>query len=330
MSVSVPRRFGWIDQARGIGIVLVVIGHCLRGLVHAGILPADAVTAAIDQAIYSFHIPLFFFLSGLTFAASAGRQGGAAFLSGRVMRLLWPLVLWTWIFFALQELAKGSINSVPGPFPWFPLPPRLHFWFLWALLLIQLTIFPAIRGGIFRLFAAIAIVAIGFSALQFSPPLSVWIEPALDNLIFFLAGMVVDRSGCIPRLTAMQPVMRAGRILFGGGIFLLAVGWAAFDPVPVGMGTFLAMAAIAGLVLVVAQDVLPRALSDFLQFCGRLSMAIFLTHTIFSAGIRIGLVSMHITAWPAHLLLGVLAGMIGPMVLSDVARRLGMVRLLGF
>lgn len=47
-------RKRWIDVARGIAILLVLIGH-------AGVAPK------FNQYILSFHMPLFFFLSGMVF-----------------------------------------------------------------------------------------------------------------------------------------------------------------------------------------------------------------------------------------------------------------------
>lgn len=47
-------RVKWIDTARGIAILLVLIGH-------AGVAPK------LNQYILSFHMPLFFFLSGIVF-----------------------------------------------------------------------------------------------------------------------------------------------------------------------------------------------------------------------------------------------------------------------
>lgn len=48
-------RIEWIDIAKGIGIILVVLGHCVvkEDMVH--------------KIIFSFHMPLFFFLSGYCF-----------------------------------------------------------------------------------------------------------------------------------------------------------------------------------------------------------------------------------------------------------------------
>lgn len=43
------KRLEYIDIARGIGIVLVVLGHCLSQL-----------DGGLRTFIYSFHMPLFF------------------------------------------------------------------------------------------------------------------------------------------------------------------------------------------------------------------------------------------------------------------------------
>jgi acyltransferase len=52
-------RLAWLDNARGIGICLVVLGHALNG-------------GFVHDVIFAFHMPLFFFLSGLTAPAVAG------------------------------------------------------------------------------------------------------------------------------------------------------------------------------------------------------------------------------------------------------------------
>lgn len=49
-----PRRIEYLDIAKGIGILLVVLGHNDFG----------AISPFFRQVIYSFHVPLFFFLSG--------------------------------------------------------------------------------------------------------------------------------------------------------------------------------------------------------------------------------------------------------------------------
>ncbi len=52
-------RVLWIDVARGIAILLVVLGHCIGNLYNPG-----------NRFILAFHMPLFFFLSGMCISES--------------------------------------------------------------------------------------------------------------------------------------------------------------------------------------------------------------------------------------------------------------------
>ena len=63
-------RSHWVDYAKAIGIVLVVYGHVLKGLHSAGIKMPEAFYELSYSIVYTFHMPLFFFLSGLFFYSS--------------------------------------------------------------------------------------------------------------------------------------------------------------------------------------------------------------------------------------------------------------------
>ncbi len=87
-------RIGWIDAARGLGILLVALCHTW------GLSP-DA-----KKVVYSFHMPLFFFLSGLVFSP-ARPTGIRSVLAGK------HGILAPWILFA----AAGCLR--------FPVEPRM-------------------------------------------------------------------------------------------------------------------------------------------------------------------------------------------------------------
>ena len=63
------QRIDGFDVVKAVAILFVVIGHTWRGLNTAGMIPDAALFARIDAAIYLFHMPVFFFLSGLFFSA---------------------------------------------------------------------------------------------------------------------------------------------------------------------------------------------------------------------------------------------------------------------
>jgi fucose 4-O-acetylase-like acetyltransferase len=54
-----------LDIAKGFGIILVVLGHCLDGLIASNYFPATVLWPSLAVwTIYLFHMPLFFVVSG--------------------------------------------------------------------------------------------------------------------------------------------------------------------------------------------------------------------------------------------------------------------------
>lgn len=104
-------RHGWIDAARGLGIVLVVYGHAISGLPKA---------AQLEIFIWSFHIPLFFFLSGLVERPQV-EPGWPAFV-----RRLWRAIVLPYLTFSLLAYlwwliaASGDCGVRCAPW-WVPL-----------------------------------------------------------------------------------------------------------------------------------------------------------------------------------------------------------------
>lgn len=71
------KRLDWIDIAKGIAIILVIVGHTVPN------------PSPLRHAIFSFHMPVFFFLAGYTFRPKPWRE----LLSGSVPRLLVPYLV---------------------------------------------------------------------------------------------------------------------------------------------------------------------------------------------------------------------------------------------
>lgn len=107
--MSGSKRVEWIDVAKGVGIVLVSFGHLRNGDGESVWLPA--LDAPID-AIYLFHMPLFFLLGGLTFS----RRGGfKAFLVRKAKTLLVPYYVFS-LYFLAKPFAILLIPSMRAAF----------------------------------------------------------------------------------------------------------------------------------------------------------------------------------------------------------------------
>jgi len=101
-------RYEWIDTAKGLGILLVVYGHCQ---------PPES----INKFVYAFHMPLFFFISGFLFKKD--KTGFGNFIIKKAKRLLLPYFVFSLISipveyarFRIGEVDSFSVISVISDF----------------------------------------------------------------------------------------------------------------------------------------------------------------------------------------------------------------------
>lgn len=129
-----PNRIEYIDVAKGIGILLVVLAHSDLAL----------ISPYMHQFIYSFHVPLFFFLSGYFFKPNVSLR---VFAWKRFNAILKPyLFTILLIYIASISFTNMSIGTALGRFAksmyatttyieWIPL------WFLPSLFITSLLAF---------------------------------------------------------------------------------------------------------------------------------------------------------------------------------------------
>ncbi len=85
-----PQRFTDIDMAKGLAILLVVLGHVVATDYPAG----NTWFEILNPSIYRFHMPFFMFLSGWVFFHTYKKNSGFKdFISKRAFRLLLPYFL---------------------------------------------------------------------------------------------------------------------------------------------------------------------------------------------------------------------------------------------
>jgi fucose 4-O-acetylase-like acetyltransferase len=99
-------RLPWVDTAKGLGIILVVFGHVLRGLLNNNIMTRTPIAQFVDAWIYTFHMPLFFFLSGL-FLFRSTRKPWKEFTSDKIRTIAYPYFVWSAITITIKSALGG-------------------------------------------------------------------------------------------------------------------------------------------------------------------------------------------------------------------------------
>ncbi|WP_263381936.1 acyltransferase family protein [Granulicella arctica] len=129
--ITAPVRSTIVDIVKGLAITLVVFGHTAQGMYHRRWWTGRSMHL-FDLFIYSFHMPIFFFVAGLFLTGSLQRRGPANFILDRSKTILYPYVLWVVVSASIEPLISHFkigyhpfewkaflVNLVDGELSWF-------------------------------------------------------------------------------------------------------------------------------------------------------------------------------------------------------------------
>jgi len=302
-------RYRGIDVLKGMGILLVVYGHVIRGLIDAQLLNRDGLYH-LNQWIYLFHMPIFFFVSGLFLKPSYGDNFWSV-IARRSLQLMWPYFLWVTIqggvlFLAsryanhaltFQDLLKSYLIG-PG-----------QFWFLPTLLIYSVGSMLLIRMGVPKWHLFILGIV-----LLFFP----WLGRGGCNFIYFALGCMLGGAAFVR--------VAAGRV---GGIgiliFVTASGGYAYSlwkflPEVIVVCSAIIIGCFAPFALFNLQQVFKPFLKRCLAYLGEKSLEIYVAHIVFAAGFRVLYFNvLKFDNLPIGIIGGTVCGVLGPLCLSRLA-----------
>lgn len=309
----------WVDSAKGFAICLVVLGHVSRGLFAAGLYTNVMVFQHLDDFLYSFHVPLFFFLSGLFLQRSLKKNGLKGLLVNRTRTILYPYILWS-VLQGVVEHAMGhytnTVLTLPAVFSlWIP---RAQFWFLYALFLVTVAtgLLLTVSTRVTYIFFVTLLSLLLYLSVAYLPinPISQSIAP---NLFFMILGILAAALGIFDReVTVIQSLLAAALYIyiFWRVGFTLADGGQA-------LRAALAVAAIIAVVGIFSR--MKHSYNRALSYFGRFSLEIYLLHILAAAGSRVLLIHLFgVTNIVCHLIIDTLVGVGAPLFIVIVARSL--------
>ncbi len=189
----------WVDDAKGFAIILVVLGHVILNLSSSGYLKNDFLIG-VKNWIYEFHMPLFFFLSGLLVSKYLGNSISslAKMLERRIISLVVPYISFSILYLAMKCLFSGAGAVLHKASMYEALylykNPIGEYWFLYALILFNVIfiLIALIRHRIYSVIAMIAIALLFFFIDIFHLNAIEWIgiKRAIPFAMFFFIGVM--------------------------------------------------------------------------------------------------------------------------------------------
>lgn len=318
-------RDDWVDLAKGVGIILVVYGHVARGLDAAGLYPDQHSFFLIDSVIYSFHMPLFFVLSGLYFLPTFKRYGAGPLIGRKIDSLIYPYIVWSVIQGGIEIALSHFTNAHTGigailDILW---QPHDQFWFLYALFFVFLLFTLMFR---FALHGSASWLALLLLLVAFAGNVHVSV-PAVDYVVnygvFFACGVLLSQYPAVLGASAGPRTIGSAVIAFA--LAQVALHDFALPPGALGrMLTLLLVLLSIGCVLAFCRSLRPSAFR-WLDVLGKNSMPIYLMHIIFASGTRVVLSKLfHVEGLWIQITAGILMGLLAPLVLAGAFRRFGM------
>lgn len=270
---SQPQRSLLIDVLRGLSIALVVLGHTDEGTLHRYWWNGSMTGYRLKFFIYSFHMPAFFFVSGIFLCASVQKRGGWRFTIEKLRTMIYPYLLWACIYAPIPIYYSKILRSPPISWGVFSgdMATGSYSWFL------PTIFFTVIVGMLLRRVPMPLLFALS-SLVSFYWPVTglVFVDRGLKHLPFLVVGMWVGRS--FERVEKLPAgLAAAGAAVLFVAILLLTGSRYLYSPY-----LFLPLGLLGTLMLLLVSRVLARTpTARLLAWAGSGSIGIFLLSAYF-------------------------------------------------
>lgn len=317
----------WIDYTKMFACILVVIGHLLQGLDKANIQWNENLYSYIDTFLYIFHMPLFMCLSGYLYKKYTKINSWKeyfSFLKKKLINLGIPYLVFYLVYVFINMIFASNVNSQKGIEDILniltnPMPP---FWFLYALFFIFLVT-PLLEKVSKNNKKIVFVIAIFLHIINIYLKTEIYaIDIVAEYLVYFYLGAILvnrlkERSKTknviiytitFILLALLYCFMIKEQIIDNRILQILKILLAI-------LGTLVSIQIFKNLTDVIAKQKILNEIS-------KNTFAIYLMHTIFSAGIRIVLLKLEITNFYLHFVLGLLIGILGPIVVAKILEKI--------
>ncbi len=324
--MSADSRLYFIDNLKTAACILVVIGHFVMSMAGAKLLPDTGFYADFIRVLYTFHVPIFFVCSGFLYQHSNrvhSMKTWADNVRQKLLNLGVPYFTFSAVTLLLKIIFEDSVNfklsvGITDILRILFLEPYAPYWYLYSLFFLFL-ILPCMntkKGGVILLTVSLLLWGVKLWCGRAGVVLPYLINTVLSQMQWFAFGMLLALFDMTALKKAARIIVPLSAVLSGVAIWIsvrYTVG-GAFSKV---MGICLVLFCVFAAILFQ-----PKAVNLLSQKFSKYFMAIFVTHTIFSAGVRILLLKAGIHSLPLHIVGGVLGGIVIPILVYGICEKI--------
>lgn len=314
------KRISWLDATKAFACILVVLGHFFQSMQKSGMIAsANHGYAYFEQTIYYFHIYLFFWVSGFLYQKFSHVYNFGNHWKSFHRRLIdygIPYITFSLITIFLNRFMSAAVDSpIQGNvFSLLLLHPISPYWFLYVLIGIFLFIPPihCPRGGII-----IAMIWFLLKILTLFHTTGVYaVDGVMSNAIWFVLGMEICQLDLIHYL---NKTVACGFTVAFFTLSILSYCYAIKALVFSTVMTVLGIGMTVSIMLVIFKA--NKALPFCIEIISKYLLPIYVMHTIAAAGVRIILFRTGIFSLPVHVIVGIFATFVLPIVAAVVAQK---------
>ncbi|TYC54079.1 acyltransferase family protein [Rhodobacterales bacterium] len=312
------QRVDWVDTAKGICIIFVVMMHSVLGVEAA----ADRTgwMHAVVAFAAPFRMPDFFLISGL-FLSNVIKRDWKLYLDRKVVHFAYFYILWMTIQFLVKVPVFTGELGARGAFEFYLLSfvqPFGTLWFIYMLpVFFVVTKLLHGRGVPWQLVVAVA------AGLQIAPIHTGWllVDEFASRFVYFYSGYVfapqiLRLAGWARERIGVSLALLLVWALVNGG--LVHAGMSALP----GIGLLLGVAG-AGAIILTSALIVTWGQLRFLQHFGENSIVIYLAFFFPMALARVVLLKLGILDVGTTSLVVTIVAVVSPMVLFWLIRRTG-------
>ena len=271
----------------------------------------------MEKFIWSFHVALFLFLSGVVYKVTGewkGKKTKVGFILHKLYNLGIPYVVFSVVYVMINSfVGEANTGFALTDILYIWKNPIAQYWFLYALFFL-FCIWTAFSGVLKNWQITLIVVLIGYLAPLFGIPLGS-LDVVFYSALAFGIGTFVDFKS-FTKLPGWAKWLVVLMHIVTGVVFVILNKIEApfIKEIMILFGIYSSIMFIS-----ILQNC--KAIARFLDFVNKYSFQIYLLHTIFTAGTRIILLRLNITQWWIHVLLGTACGLVFSVLAAVISKK---------